>query len=473
MPQIEGQAYSLEEARREVSGLGILHSSTQQDIPSVKTASVEEIFVPSQGRLPESTLNQAEKTILSSLKPIQLLADRLDRPNLIVEQQASISNRDITLGPDSQFVERDGLVYLKLKDVLYMPPSLEGVVLSYSPLICGHVGWVRLYRFLLDKYYMPDMKNKARMISTTCQACILSNPGSHRKSPYGGVISSYPMEIVTADLLEVESNIGKKNHKVLIIVDYFTKMIFAYDLVSFTGKSFLARFKDFLSATGMITKLLIVDNASIFSNLEVLKFLQLMGITKVRGNTNHSRSRGLVESSIRILQTLLRKLLLLSDRYNFEELLFLAPVLLNRARNPITELSPYEMLYCRDLSDLGTLGRKLDPPYYLLFNSQVKEDITRLKGIMDKRIQSVSERIQKEKDKYLSRVNKGKSDKPPLPQGTLVFLRNYSIPKNGRAQKFCPFYLRSPQVVMTASRTSVVTLRLSDSFISRHHPDDV
>ena len=161
------------------------------------------------------------------------------------------------------------------------------------------------------------MKTKAQMISTTCQACLLSNPGTRRKSPYGGVTSSYPMEIVTADLLEVEASVGNKNHKILVLVDYFSKMIFAYDLVSFTGKAFLARFKDFLSATGMITKLLIVDNATIFSNVEVLKFLHLVGIVKVRGNANHSRARGLVESSIRILQTLLRKLLLLSDRYNY------------------------------------------------------------------------------------------------------------------------------------------------------------
>ena len=76
--------------------------------------------------------------------------------------------------------------------------------------------------------------------------------------------------------------------------------------------------------------------------------------------------------------------------------------LLNRAKNPITQLSPYQMLYCRDITDLGTLGRKLDPPEYLLFSEQVREDVAKLKETMDKRIQTVADRIQKEKDKYLT-----------------------------------------------------------------------
>ena len=73
----------------------------------------------------------------------------------------------------------------------------------------------------------------------------------------------------------------------------------------------------------------------------------------------------------------------------------------------------------------------------------------------------------------MDRINSKRSTKPILQQGTIVFLKNYSIPKNGRARKFRPYYLRSPQIVLTASSTSAVTLRLANSFISRHHPDDI
>ena len=216
----------------------------------------------------------------------------------------------------------------------------------------------------------------------------------------------------------------------MVICDYFTKAIFAYDLSQFTGTAFLTRFREFLSTTGMVTRLLVVDNATIFSNLEVLTFLQTVGIKKIRGNANHSQSRGLVESSIRILQTLIRKLLAVSERYDYEHLLFFAPVLLNRAKNPITKISPYELLYSRDLSALGNLGTPITIPEYRLFSDQVKDDLAKLSQIVSDRISTVQQRISKEKEKYLSKVNSGRNAKPTLPQGTIVFVRNFSIPQN-------------------------------------------
>ena len=199
----------------------------------------------------------------------------------------------------------------------------------------------------------------------------------------------------------------------------------------------------------------------------------IVGITKVRGNANHSQSRGLVESSIRILQTLLRKLLLLSPNYNYEELLFLAPVLLNRAQNSITGFSPYEALYGRSFDDKGIFGSPSSYPRYRLFSESVQKDIEDLHLLVKERIVEMSQRLASEKEKFLSKANKTRLDKPAIPVGEVVFVKDYSIPRHGRARKFRPYYLKSPQIVLEAHSTSVLTLRLADGFISRHHPDDI
>ena len=267
--------------------------------------------------------------------------------------------------------------------------------------------------------------------------------------------------------------IGKRSHKILVICDYFTKTINAFDLTSFTSSSFITKFKEFLQFTGHSTRLLVVDNATFFSNKEVLTFLHKVGITKVRGNANHSESRGLVKSSIRILQTLIRKLLAPSPKYDFKSILFLAPVLLNRAPNPATGYSPYEALFGRDPTKIGPLSSTSSPPKYRLFSDTVKDDVAKLRKLIEDRISSISDKIQEEKQKFLDRANKGKSEKPAYPPGTIVFLRDFSIPNNGRAAKFRTHYLKSPNIVMSASETSVVTMRLGDSYISRHHPDDM
>ena len=491
IPEIEGKAFSIPEARREVSKLN-RHSITKtetedknkenrgnskkdQEIEAyIQAISAEDAENLGDPKPPYTSLTKAEKTLLENINPIRILSHRLKREK-IIELQENLPLYDELRDKEKQnngvYELNDGLIRLIEGKQVLIPEKLEGVVLSYAHLICGHTGWTRLYAYVRQKYFFPELKEKCKNIATTCHICYVSNPSTHRKTPVHSVIASYPLEIVTADLLEVEAIQGKKQHKILVICDYFSKVIWTFDLKSFTGSAFLDKFKEFLSCTGMVTKIIIVDNATIFSNAEVLTFLHLVGIRKVKGNANHSQSRGLVESTIRILQTLLRKLLALSSKYNYEDLLFLAPVLLNRSVNRITGMSPYEMLYGRDLTNSGPIGTNIDPPDYRLFNESVKDDLKRLREKMVERIDQVSEKIAEQKEKYLQKENQGRKEKDNIRPGTIVFLKNYSVPKSGRARKFRTRYLKSPQVVLSSSPTSVVTLRLADSFVSRHHPD--
>ena len=131
------------------------------------------------------------------------------------------------------------------------------------------------------------------------------------------------------------------------------------------------------------------------------------------------------------------------------------------------------MLYCRDITQLGPLGQYMDPPEYRLFSEKVKDDINMLKRTTTERIERIRDKIILEKQKYIEKINSTRTNKETIPQGTIVFVRNFSIPKSGRDRKFRPYYLRSPQIVLTSTPTSVVTIRIADSFISRHHPDHI
>ena len=85
----------------------------------------------------------------------------------------------------------------------------------------------------------------------------------------------------------------------------------------------------------------------------------------------------------------------------------------------------------------------------------------------------VYEKISEIKKRQLEKRNENRSAKRPLEPGQIVFVKDFSIPNNGRARKFRPRYYKSPQMVIQASDTSVVTMRFADRFISRHHPDDM
>ena len=162
----------------------------------------------------------------------------------------------------------------------------------------------------------------------------------------------------------------------------------------------------------------------------------------------------------------------LSPKYDFESILFLAPVLLNRAPNPITGHSP-EIFFGKDLSTLGSFGNNIGAPKYKLFTDSVKKEVEELGKLMEERISKVAQWISEEKEKYLLKANSSKKIKPAYALGTIVFLKDFSVPKSGRASKFRPRFLKSPNVVVSSSATSVVTMRLADGYISRHHPDDM
>ena len=532
IPEIENQAFTIEEARKKVSELGnrhsivqkasLLHQQQQQKqkqqkegkskqhetehtpdlLPTPPQAEKLEKMACSKKRGEHKScdilnseakimaisledtelssseypgLTQVEKTLLQNIRPLAVLTSRLSKEQFLLEQEKLPLYQELIANESSggEYMLKAGLIVNSKDQKIFVPKSLEGILLSHSHLLLGHAGWNKLYIYVREKYSFPNLKEKCYNFSTLCQVCIVSNPSTLRKSAMHTVVSSFPMEVVTADLLEVEAVVGKKNHKILVICDYFTKVIFTYDLTSFTSKAFISKFKEFLSTTGLVTKVLVVDNASFFGNRDVLSFLHMTGIKKVRGNANHSQSRGLVESTIRILQTLIRKLLSLSDRYDYESILFLAPVLLNRSVNVTTGYSPYEMLFGRDLSKVGPLSSNLDPPTYKIFTEQVKDEVQKLRQLIEARIEEVAEKVKQQKAKFLEKENAKRLTKPALKLGTVVFLKDFSVPKSGRARKFRPRFLKSPNIVMASSATSVVTMRLADGYVSRHHPDDM
>ena len=174
---------------------------------------------------------------------------------------------------------------------------MEGLLLAYVHLLCGHAGWVKMYMYLKDRFFFDNMKEKSRTISSTCQLCVVSNPSTRRKSPMKGVLSAYPFEVITADLLEVENLVGRNTKKILVIADYHSKAIFAFPLTSTTGTAFIANLKDFLMMTGMVSRFLIVDNASIFSNKEVLAFLHMSGCLLYTSPSPRDRQKSRMPSS--------------------------------------------------------------------------------------------------------------------------------------------------------------------------------
>ena len=319
LPEIQNKAFSIMEAREYVTQIGIRHSVQKPDnnnklIASEKNSSdthkklatlslVQSPLCYADKSPPDHTedmplsdnnleswicavsikeiegevdaglmnLTRSERLVLENINLIRTLGGRISKPNIMIAQ-ASMPKFDKLLNntpikvDGREYKLKEGLIENSQNGNILIPPKLEGTVLSQAHVVCGHMGWHKLFSYVRSRYdFVDKMKEKCRNLATLCHVCYVSNPSTHRKSQLHSIVASYPNEIVTADLLEVESVVGKRSHKILVICDYFTKAINAFDMTSFTSSSFISRFKDFLQFTGHVTKLLIVDNATFLS----------------------------------------------------------------------------------------------------------------------------------------------------------------------------------------------------------------
>ena len=93
---------------------------------------------------------------------------------------------------------------------IFVPPSIIGVLLSYTHLL-GHKGLNRMIADL-QSYYFANMNTVTKNFIQCCYSCFLTNKGN-RKSKIGVYPTpSYPFEEITMDLAENLNTINGFSH---------------------------------------------------------------------------------------------------------------------------------------------------------------------------------------------------------------------------------------------------------------------
>ena len=424
-----------------------------------------------------SELSVGEKLLLDTLKPILILAERISIPNIQLAQLEMPLLDELKLSPGKP--NADSIRYeltrnlLMNGDKILIPPSLEGVALSYTHLTTGHVGQRKMYLVLSRQYYFPEMEGKCKIFVAACHACTLNNPLRRRKALSGSVpIASHAFECISLDFLEVTKNAAGVK-AILVISDHFSKAIMTYFMQNTAAAPVLDRLREYLMYTGMSTRYVLCDNGAPFSGKEFNRFLYITGIYKIHSTPYLSRARGLVEAMNGIITVLIRKLLLLSPRFNFKDILFLAPVFYNSGVHHGTKLAPYTLMYGTEPLALGPLGGKVrNPP--MLFAESVRDDLRKLREAISDRVTNTVETLRAAQEKYLRKTNKFRRLTPVFKQGQICFIKDYaSSLATGERRKFLPNLIKSPFVVVTSSKNSVTIMRLADSFVTARHPDDI
>ena len=325
--------------------------------------------------------------------------------------------------PRDYKVHRSKMYY---QEKLCVPTGLVHEVLRIHHEWVGHVGNDRLLPEVLRRYYLPPsirvggVIQDIRRTCLLCQAC--DKPNFSRRRPLA--MTPVPDRFMTSVCLDVfamppESWQGQKFDAFLLCVDRHSGWMIARPVqnAGLTGEKACHLMLDSAWGEVGIPSVVTTDLGAQFVSAWWRCMCSRLGIRLAHSQAHRHQGNGRAEVAGRVIQDILRKLCL-DSTMNWVEALPRALRVQHDMVDPITGLSPYEILFGRERSLAGLPWEpRLRCPEAEAFFSHMEE--------VDRR---VSELLNEEHAKLARRLNADRSEDTPLQEGDWVwYLRPKSV----------------------------------------------
>ena len=207
----------------------------------------------------------------------------------------------------------------------------------------GHFAARLLVQFLVGKAYWPTRARDAYYFARTCESCQAMGP----LQPSVGskaIVHLQPFDMVGLDFIgpiTPASNTGNKY--IIIMVDYFTRFLFAKAVTHATGAAARSLFE---SVTGSFGDPLSVytDNGAHFTGEDFHGLLVERGIKHFPAPQSHPSSVGLAERCIQLLMGILKRRVQTTSKTMWDTLIPSAVQTLNTRGVMVHGYTPAELL---------------------------------------------------------------------------------------------------------------------------------
>ena len=257
-------------------------------------------YIPYIYTIPVSSINivevtEEQETILAQLVYREIRKQQRNDPLIERWRRAVINkhipSRDQCHSRDDLFMRfvwfvviQSGIIYRQCKPVndeesivqLVLPHWYREHVLHGLHNAVGHQGRDRTLSLFREIYVWPGMSKDAEEWIAKCNRCLRRKSTINTKSEMVSIISTYPLELVSMDVLSLEPPSGHGN--VLVITDHFTKYALAIPTKNQTAKTTAeALYNNFIVHYGIPTKLN-SDQGTNFESELIKELCQLLGI---------------------------------------------------------------------------------------------------------------------------------------------------------------------------------------------------
>ena len=208
----------------------------------------------------------------------------------------------------------------------------------------AHIGRDKLSALLFDLVWHPSKLKVIADVCTTCFTCqVFKDNNSAVIPPTLKIITSYPFELVAADLMSLpKTNSGYV--ALLVVVDHFSKFVAAVPLKNKQSATVIKAFvRNVLPFLPCIPINVLTDNGPEFISEEFSEFLTQSGINHKLTIPYCPTSNGAVERVNKTVQNLI-KTLLAKDENNWDEHLSRAIIAYNNSPHSAISMSPSRYL---------------------------------------------------------------------------------------------------------------------------------
>ena len=360
----------------------------------------------------ETALQKSMTNLLDLINPVEILKQRLTRENIIQRQIEELTEIFTLCQKNDNFTHQDekhtynidiGLLFADSK--IYIPPSLEGVLLAYQHLL-GH--WsVEKTMANLQMFYFPEMYSKTKRFIGSCYPCLLQNSSSRKQLIKSYPIPEHPFEEISMDLCE-NLNAVKGYQHLLIVQDVLSDYIIILPLKT-KKSSEMSRIFMYAVLQHFNVKRIHSDNGPVFRNANWLSLMAALKITIINSSALNPAARGKAERAVALVKNMIKKMLSTASHstLNWENLPYIVARLMNSTIVPKYGYSPLQMIFGD--TELAETQFKLDnycKPHNSIINSMDKVDkITT--DIMTAVLKAQGD-LQETKDNYENTINKNK-----------------------------------------------------------------
>jgi transposase InsO family protein len=239
------------------------------------------------------------------------------------------------------------------EDRVVVPQSLVGLVMRGAhddPLGGGHVGFVRTYAKLAQRYFWRGMYSDVAEWVLRCPTCLARKLQQQRGVPvlgFGHESISHPFEFVGVDVVGPFPPTERGNRYVVVFTDYLTRWVEAFAVVEHTAESVAELLINEVVARHGAPRVLLSDNGPEFRSKLLAAVTTMVGVGRRFSSPYHPQCNGLTERANGSVVALLS---VLAEGQHREWDRLLPKVLLSHRAsvNSTLGVSPFRLLYGRE-----------------------------------------------------------------------------------------------------------------------------